>query len=152
MSWRYGANNKTRHNVFKHIISSWNKWRFYSSRHIQIPPVVSCIFIFAEDILDEVSGLTVNSPNETMEEGPQLPLQSPGGHQEDKISMGTGQKVGCTMYTHRYDYIVCAWGSELVFQQIQDIRSKSTQNNVSSRSWAKWFTAYYLWVWQGKHM
>uniref|UniRef100_A0A8C4HIS0 T-lymphoma invasion and metastasis-inducing protein 1 n=1 Tax=Dicentrarchus labrax TaxID=13489 RepID=A0A8C4HIS0_DICLA len=45
-----------------------------------------------EDILDEVSGLTVNSPDESLEEGPLLSLQSPGGHQEDKTYMGTGQK------------------------------------------------------------
>uniref|UniRef100_A0A3Q3VYF4 Uncharacterized protein n=1 Tax=Mola mola TaxID=94237 RepID=A0A3Q3VYF4_MOLML len=37
-----------------------------------------------EDILDEVSGLTVNSPDESLEEGPRLVLQSPGGLQEDK--------------------------------------------------------------------
>ncbi|KAG7999728.1 T-lymphoma invasion and metastasis-inducing protein 1, partial [Nibea albiflora] len=45
-----------------------------------------------EDILDEVSGLTVNSPDESLEEGPRLILQSPRGHQEDKTCTGTGQK------------------------------------------------------------
>lgn len=50
----------------------------------------------AEDILDEVSGLTVNSPDDSMEEGARLNLHSPGGHQEDKTSVGTGQKVSAT--------------------------------------------------------
>ncbi|TMS13717.1 T-lymphoma invasion and metastasis-inducing protein 1, partial [Larimichthys crocea] len=45
-----------------------------------------------EDILDEVSGLTVTSPDESLEEGPRLILQSPRGHQEDKTCTGTGQK------------------------------------------------------------
>ncbi|XP_034405445.1 T-lymphoma invasion and metastasis-inducing protein 1-like isoform X2 [Cyclopterus lumpus] len=45
-----------------------------------------------EDILDEVSGLTVESPEESLEEGSLLTLQSPRGHQEDKTCMGTGQK------------------------------------------------------------
>ncbi|XP_038564223.1 T-lymphoma invasion and metastasis-inducing protein 1 isoform X3 [Micropterus salmoides] len=45
-----------------------------------------------EDILDEVSGLTVNSPDESLEEGSLLTLQSRGGHQEDKTCMGSGQK------------------------------------------------------------
>ncbi|XP_071361970.1 rho guanine nucleotide exchange factor TIAM1 isoform X2 [Trachinotus anak] len=45
-----------------------------------------------EDILDEVSGLTVESPNDSLEEGPRLTLQSPGDHQEDKTCTGTGQK------------------------------------------------------------
>ncbi|KAM9348065.1 rho guanine nucleotide exchange factor TIAM1-like [Symphorus nematophorus] len=45
-----------------------------------------------EDILDEVSGLTVNSVDESLEEGPRLILQSPGGHQEDKACIGTSQK------------------------------------------------------------
>lgn len=46
-----------------------------------------------EDILDEVSGLTVESPDESLEEGSRLTLQSPGDYQEDKTCMGTGQKV-----------------------------------------------------------
>ncbi|KAM3868568.1 rho guanine nucleotide exchange factor TIAM1-like [Diretmus argenteus] len=41
-----------------------------------------------EDILDEVSGLTVDSPDESLEEAP----QSPGGYLEDKTSAETGQK------------------------------------------------------------
>ncbi|XP_041807857.1 T-lymphoma invasion and metastasis-inducing protein 1-like isoform X1 [Chelmon rostratus] len=45
-----------------------------------------------EDILDDVSGLTVNSPDDSLEEGPRLILQSPGGHQEDKTCTGTGQR------------------------------------------------------------
>ncbi|TNM84823.1 hypothetical protein fugu_009001 [Takifugu bimaculatus] len=45
-----------------------------------------------EDILDEVSVLTLTSPDETLEEGPQLLLQSPAGPQEGKISVGTAQK------------------------------------------------------------
>ncbi|XP_018546663.1 rho guanine nucleotide exchange factor TIAM1 isoform X1 [Lates calcarifer] len=45
-----------------------------------------------EDILDEVSGLTVESPDDTLEEAPRLTLQSPGDHQEDKTCAGTGQK------------------------------------------------------------
>lgn len=46
-----------------------------------------------EDILDEVSGLTVESPNQSMNGGPRLTLQIPGNHQEDKTCRGTGQKV-----------------------------------------------------------
>lgn len=80
--------------------------------------MLSCIFIFAEDILDEVSGLTVTSPDETLEEGPQLLLQSPGGHQEDKLSMGTRQKVGSSMHIRRNDSIVHACGLEPVFQRL----------------------------------
>nr|XP_020454143.1 T-lymphoma invasion and metastasis-inducing protein 1-like isoform X2 [Monopterus albus]XP_020454144.1 T-lymphoma invasion and metastasis-inducing protein 1-like isoform X2 [Monopterus albus] len=45
-----------------------------------------------EDILDEVSGLTVESPSETLEEGPRLTLQSKANHQEDKVCKGTGHK------------------------------------------------------------
>ncbi|KAM3601111.1 uncharacterized protein V6R79_007783 [Siganus canaliculatus] len=45
-----------------------------------------------EDILDEVSGLTVNSADDSLEEGPRLILQSPGGHQEDRTCVGAGQK------------------------------------------------------------
>ncbi|XP_019952842.2 rho guanine nucleotide exchange factor TIAM1 isoform X1 [Paralichthys olivaceus] len=45
-----------------------------------------------EDILDEVSGLTVESPDESLEEGPQLTLQSPRDNQEDKTCTGAGQK------------------------------------------------------------
>ncbi|KAJ4930107.1 hypothetical protein JOQ06_019120 [Pogonophryne albipinna] len=45
-----------------------------------------------EDILDEVSGLTVESPDQSMEEGSRLTPQSPGDYQEDKTCMGTGQK------------------------------------------------------------
>ncbi|XP_063751459.1 rho guanine nucleotide exchange factor TIAM1-like isoform X2 [Eleginops maclovinus] len=45
-----------------------------------------------EDILDEVSGLTVESPDQSMEEGSRLIPQSPGDYQEDKTCMGTGQK------------------------------------------------------------
>lgn len=52
----------------------------------------------AEDILDEVSGLTVNSPDESLEEGP-----SPGGHQEDKTFTGTGQKVGRGMQKRNFE-------------------------------------------------
>lgn len=56
-----------------------------------------------EDILDEVSGLTVTSPDESLEEGPRLTLQSTRGHQEDKTCMGTGQKVGYVMQSHSFD-------------------------------------------------
>ncbi|KAK5917905.1 hypothetical protein CgunFtcFv8_002715 [Champsocephalus gunnari] len=45
-----------------------------------------------EDILDEVSGLTVESPDQSMEEGSRLTPQSPGDYQEDKTCLGTGQK------------------------------------------------------------
>lgn len=55
-----------------------------------------------EDILDEASGLTVNSPDESLEEGARLTLQSPGGHQEDKTCVGTGQKVGYDMQRHTH--------------------------------------------------
>ncbi|XP_056267365.1 rho guanine nucleotide exchange factor TIAM1-like isoform X2 [Pseudoliparis swirei] len=41
-----------------------------------------------EDILDEVSGLTVESP----EDGSRLTLQSPRGHQEEQTCTATGQK------------------------------------------------------------
>lgn len=94
--------------------SSWQTQCIYSR---YILAVLSCISIFAEDILDEVSGLTVNSPDETLEEGPQLLLQSPGA-QEDKLSMGTRQKVGCSMHIRRYDSIVRAGELEQVFQRL----------------------------------
>ncbi|KAM6984184.1 rho guanine nucleotide exchange factor TIAM1 isoform 1-T2 [Tautogolabrus adspersus] len=45
-----------------------------------------------EDILDEVSGLTVNSQDESLDEGHRLTQQSPGGHLEDKTFIGMGQK------------------------------------------------------------
>ncbi|XP_074466026.1 rho guanine nucleotide exchange factor TIAM1 isoform X1 [Sebastes fasciatus] len=45
-----------------------------------------------EDILDEVSGLTAESPDETLVEGSRLTPQRPGDHQEDKTCKGTGQK------------------------------------------------------------
>ncbi|XP_032388834.1 T-lymphoma invasion and metastasis-inducing protein 1 isoform X1 [Etheostoma spectabile] len=45
-----------------------------------------------EDILDEVSGLTVESPDDSLEEGSRLTLQSPGDYQEDKTCMGTGKE------------------------------------------------------------
>eukprot|EP00064_Thunnus_orientalis_P001261 superscaffoldBa00000085_g1263 len=45
-----------------------------------------------EDILDEVSGLTVESLDESLAEGPRLTLQSPGDHQEDKTCTGAEQK------------------------------------------------------------
>ncbi|XP_034745750.1 T-lymphoma invasion and metastasis-inducing protein 1-like isoform X2 [Etheostoma cragini] len=45
-----------------------------------------------EDILDEVSGLTVESPDDSLEEGSRLTLQSPGDQQEDKTCMGTGKE------------------------------------------------------------
>ncbi|XP_040006587.1 T-lymphoma invasion and metastasis-inducing protein 1-like isoform X1 [Xiphias gladius] len=44
-----------------------------------------------EDILDEVSGLTVDSPDNSLQGGPRLTLQSPGDHQQDKTFTGTGQ-------------------------------------------------------------
>ncbi|XP_077962771.1 rho guanine nucleotide exchange factor TIAM1 isoform X2 [Gasterosteus aculeatus] len=46
-----------------------------------------------EDILDEVSGLTVESPDDSLEEASPLTLRSPEDHQEDKTGVGTGQKV-----------------------------------------------------------
>ncbi|XP_054873180.1 rho guanine nucleotide exchange factor TIAM1 isoform X2 [Amphiprion ocellaris] len=45
-----------------------------------------------EDILDEVSGLTLESPEESLEEGSRLTPLSPGDHQEDKTCIGTAQK------------------------------------------------------------
>lgn len=48
---------------------------------------------FVEDILDDVSGLTLESPDDTYEEEPCLPLQSHRDHQEDKTCIGTGYKV-----------------------------------------------------------
>lgn len=45
-----------------------------------------------ENILDEVSGLTVESPDESLEEGPLLTLQSPRDHHEDRTLMAAGQK------------------------------------------------------------
>uniref|UniRef100_M4AT67 TIAM Rac1 associated GEF 1 n=1 Tax=Xiphophorus maculatus TaxID=8083 RepID=M4AT67_XIPMA len=45
-----------------------------------------------ENILDEVSGLTVESPDESMEEGPLLTLQSPRDHHNDRTLMAAGQK------------------------------------------------------------
>lgn len=59
----------------------------------------------------------MNSPDETLEEGPQLLLQSPGGHQEDKLFTGTRQKVGGIMHTRRYDSLVGACGLEPGFQR-----------------------------------
>ena len=59
-----------------------------------LPGELCPFFSSTEDILDDVSGLTVNSPDESMEEGHRVILQSPGGHLEDKTCMGTGQKVG----------------------------------------------------------
>lgn len=50
--------------------------------------------VIAENILDEVSGLTVESPDESMEEGPLLTLQSPRDHHSDRTLMAAGQKVG----------------------------------------------------------
>lgn len=60
------------------------------------------MYVSVEDILDEVSGLTVNTPDDSLEEGPQLILQSPAGHQEDKTCMGTGQRVGYSMQIHSF--------------------------------------------------
>ncbi|XP_035998951.1 T-lymphoma invasion and metastasis-inducing protein 1 isoform X1 [Fundulus heteroclitus] len=45
-----------------------------------------------ENILDEVSGLTVESLDESLEEGPLLTLPSPGDHHEDRTLMAAGQK------------------------------------------------------------
>ncbi|XP_071395850.1 rho guanine nucleotide exchange factor TIAM1-like [Centroberyx affinis] len=45
-----------------------------------------------EDILDEVSGLTVESLDETLEEGSRLAPLSPGDHLEDKTCADAGQK------------------------------------------------------------
>ncbi|AWO99751.1 putative T-lymphoma invasion and metastasis-inducing protein 1 [Scophthalmus maximus] len=45
-----------------------------------------------EDILDEVSGLTVESPDQSLEDGPPLGLQSPGDRQADKSGAATGPK------------------------------------------------------------
>lgn len=55
---------------------------------------LSCVSVSVEDILDEVSGLTVHSPDQRLEEGPRLILQNTRGHQEEKTCMETGQKVG----------------------------------------------------------
>lgn len=131
MSWRYGAELNEYPLCFGHIktntILSRVKWRSYSIKFKEVPDRHNAytvdrfqlyFFIFAEDILDEVSGLTVNSPDETLEEGPQLLLQSPGGHQEDKLSMGTRQKVGCSMHIRRYDRVVRACGLGAVFHRL----------------------------------
>lgn len=64
-------------------------------------PQLCLLSLFVEDILDEVSGLTVDSQDDTLGEGPQLKQQSPGGHQEDRSFMGTGQKVGSNTSTYR---------------------------------------------------
>ncbi|KAM9728951.1 rho guanine nucleotide exchange factor TIAM1 isoform 2-T2 [Menidia menidia] len=45
-----------------------------------------------EDILDEVSGLTVESLEDTLEAGCGLTLQSPGSHPEDRSFVGAGLK------------------------------------------------------------
>ncbi|XP_068188075.1 rho guanine nucleotide exchange factor TIAM1 isoform X2 [Antennarius striatus] len=45
-----------------------------------------------EDILDEVSTLMVNTPNESLEKGPQENVRGTGVQQEDKTCMGAGQK------------------------------------------------------------
>lgn len=83
--------------------------------------MVTCIHVFAEDILDEVSGLTVTSPDEAVEEEPQLLLRSPAGHQEGKISVGTGHKVGWSGTGRAYDRMVCACGSQLVFPRLKEL-------------------------------
>ncbi|XP_026184416.1 T-lymphoma invasion and metastasis-inducing protein 1-like isoform X2 [Mastacembelus armatus] len=46
----------------------------------------------ATDIFSQSQGLTVESPNDTLEEGPRLSLQSPSNYQEDKTCRGTGHK------------------------------------------------------------
>lgn len=53
-----------------------------------------------EDILDEVSGLTVESPDDSLEEASPLTLRSPEDHQEDKTRVWTGQKVEHGVQTH----------------------------------------------------
>ena len=59
------------------------------------PPSELCpLSLSAEDILDEVSGLTVDSVDDSFNGGPRLTPQSPGDHQQDKTCTGTGQKVG----------------------------------------------------------
>ncbi|KAM4727189.1 rho guanine nucleotide exchange factor TIAM1-like [Anableps anableps] len=45
-----------------------------------------------ENILDEVSGLTVEGPDESLEEGPLLTLESPRDHHKDRTLMAGGQK------------------------------------------------------------
>lgn len=131
--WRYGANNKIHfalvvskqtqdiQGLNEDPIASSSKRSSWQTQGIYtryISAVFSCVFILAEDILDEVSGLTVNSPDETLEEGPQLLLQSPGGHQEDQLSTGTRQKVGCRVHIRRYDSFVRACGAEPAFQRL----------------------------------
>lgn len=73
---------------------------------MHIPAVLNCIAVLAEDILDEVSVLTLTGPDETLEEGPQLLLQSPAGHQEGRISVGAAPKVGRVKHGLRYGNIV----------------------------------------------
>lgn len=74
------------------------------SVYVHLLPSEFCpLSLSVEDILDEVSGLTVNSPDESLEEGSLLTLQSRGGHQEDKTCMGSGQKVGYGMQRHSFD-------------------------------------------------
>lgn len=73
---------------------------------VPVAPKYLCLSI--EDILDEVSGLTVESPDESLVEGPRLTQQSPGDHQEDKTCTGAGQKVRYDL--QRYNFgLVCTY-------------------------------------------
>lgn len=61
-------------------------------------------FLFVEDILDEVSGLTLESPDETLTEEPCVSLHSHGDHQEDKTCTGTGHKVRNGSQSHSFTH------------------------------------------------
>lgn len=79
--------------------SSLTAWRLddcaNNQPHRRAP---SFSFVSAEDILDDVSELAVNSPDEGPDDGPHLLLPSPGCHPEDlKSSVGSGQRVGHRM-------------------------------------------------------
>lgn len=106
-------------------------WRSCS---IKIPAAVTRINVFAEDILDEVSVLTLTSPDETMEEGPQLLLQSPAGPQAGTTSGGTAQKVGCIQHGRRYDDILRIRAFPRPKEPWEG--PKPSQTNVPSRWWA----------------
>lgn len=53
------------------------------------------VCVSVEDILDGVSGLTVDSPDESLEEGPQLGQQTPEDLQENRTFIEIGEKVEC---------------------------------------------------------
>lgn len=58
--------------------------------------------VFLEDILDEVSGLTAESPDESLDEEP---LLSPRDHQEDRSFTAASQKVDEDLLPHTFRQI-----------------------------------------------